>query len=550
MQLRAYQQDAIDSFNNDPRQRKMIVLPTGCGKTLTSLSLAKSRGAKTLWLAHREELITQPIKTLKLLWPERSYGIVKAERNEFMRDFVFASIQSAQQERRIEQLSRQNFDLVVVDEAHHALSDGYQNVLRALRCFEPNGTQLLGVTATPERSDSLALDTVFEKIVYQIDINTAIAGGYLVPPRVVEWPIKVDLDEVSNVRGDFGMKQLDLSLMKAGIVGEIVSSYVAHCTDKKTLIFVVSVEQAEQCAAALRERGYKAKSVSGETPSEERKRILRQLETGEIQCVVNCMVLTEGFDEPSISAVILARPTQSKPLMIQCVGRGLRLFPNKSDCLIIDMVGSTKRNSLMQAAVLFGLRPDPNKETRSALLATPGEENSEEFWRARFMSQIKGLGGAPRSKLRWMPSHDGRGWLLHAGEHGTIALMPHEDDWTITLLGIERQPLSNIPVPMETAQAIAEDFVRRVKAVELARAAQWRNAGITEAQAAILQKNKINIDGMSKGTASDLITQMTAHKKLEPATPKQIAALRRHGVKVPDGLTKREAFKLFAELNK
>lgn len=549
MQLRAYQQDAIDSFNNDPKQRKMIVLPTGCGKTLTALSLAKSRNAKTLWLAHREELITQPLKTLKLIWPERTFGIVKAERNEFMRDFVFASIQSAQQERRLEQLARQNFDLVVVDECHHSLSDGYTNVLKTLRCFDAGGPPLLGVTATPERSDSLALDQVFEKIVYQIDINSAIAGGYLVPPRVVEWPIKIDLDEVSNVRGDFGMKQLDLSLMKAGIVNEIVNAYEAHCRDKKTIVFVVSVEQADQCAAALRERGYKCKSVSGDTPSEERKRILRQFESGELQCVVNCMVLTEGFDEPSTSAVILARPTQSKPLMIQCVGRGLRLFPNKSDCLVVDMVGSTKRNSLMQAAVLFGLRPDPNKETRSNLGGSL-EENNDEFWRQRFLSQIKGLGGAPRSKLRWMPSHDGSGWLLPAGEHGTIAIMPLGDDWNITLLGIERTPLSSVPVSFETAQAIAEDFVRRENTVALARASRWRETGITEAQATILAKNKIKTDGLTKGTASDLITQMTAHKKMEPATPKQIAALRRHGVKITDGLTKREAMRLFAGMNK
>lgn len=554
IEIRPYQSAAIQEFKKSPLRRKLVVLSTGMGKTITGLALANDMGVRCLWLAHREELITQPIKSLRMINPAASYGVVKADRNEYMRDFVFASIQSAQQERRAAQLAAQRFGLVVVDEAHHALSPGYISLLATLGCMGEDGPQLLGLTATPERSDSGALDQVFQGIVYQVGITSAIEGGYLVPPRVIERSIKIDLDAVSTNRGDYGMKQLDIALMQAGIVQEICAAYHEHCHGKrKTIIFVVSVAQAEAVASELAARGVRAASVSGETSPEERKRTLRRLTSGEIECIVNCMVLTEGFDEPSIDAVILARPTQSKPLMIQCVGRGLRLFPNKTDCLVIDMVGASKRNTLVQAAVLFGIRPDPEEEKRIIAGNLDPISDPEEYWRQRFRAQINGVKGAPRSKLRWIRTSDNVGWLLAAGEYGTIRMMPgmSDDEWIVDVVGVRegpaRQSLSDVPVSLETAQAIAEDYVRRVKVVTMARGdASWRDNGLTEAQEKILHRAKIKTDGMTRGTASDLITQIQTTKAVEPATAKQISALRRMGVKVTEGLTKREAMRAFA----
>jgi superfamily II DNA or RNA helicase len=545
VQLRGYQTDAINAFIQSPWQRSLVVLSTGMGKTITGLALAKQMGGRCLWLAHREELITQPGKALQLVWPGVTYGQVKAERNEYMRQVVFASIQSAQQQRRIDQLVRERFDLVVVDEAHHALSPGYKQLLEALGCWKEGGPKLLGLTATPERSDNGALEDVFQGIVFQVGITSAIEGGYLVPPRVVERPIAVDLDSVTVSRGDYGQKQLDIALMQAGIVGEITAAYEEHCAAKKSLIFVVSVAQAEAVADALRARGHAVAAVSGETPKEQRRSILRKLATGELRCVVNCMVLTEGFDEPSIDALILARPTQSKPLMIQMVGRGLRLYPNKIDCLVVDLVAATKRNSLIQAAVLFGLKADPKEKPKPTQLDPIGD--AEEYWRQRFLSQIKGVKGAPRSKLRWLPTNDGLGWLLAAGEYGTIRMLPQGEEWSVDVVGAREgerfQRLSDAPVNMETAQAIAEDMVRRVKAVELASGqAKWRDQPASPAQIAALKRAGIDATNMTKGTAADIMTQRSA----EPATPKQIASLRRMGAKVHEGITKREASRLFA----
>lgn len=535
-------------------QRALVVLSTGLGKTITALALAKRLGGPTLWLAHTDELVTQPYKAAQLVWPEVSRGIVKAELNQYPRHLVFASIQSAQQSQRRAQLAARGFRFVVVDEAHHALSPGYRALFNDLGCFTAGGPPLLGLTATPERSDQGALDEVFQGVVFQMGITSAIEGGYLCPPNVIERPIKVDLDMVSSRRGDFGMKELDLALMKAGIVGEITAAYEEHCTQRKTLIFVVSVEQAEQVAAALRARGHAAASVSGETPKEERQALLRKLKSGELRVLVNCMVLTEGFDEPSVDAVMLARPTQSKPLMIQMVGRGLRLFPGKSDCLVIDLAGVSKRNTLVQAAVIFGLtREEAEPEEKPRAIDLDPFTNPEEYWRQRLKSQIQGVKGAPRSKLRWIPAAETAGWLLPAGEYGTVRMIAAGEEWLVDVVGARNggpamQRLTETAVSMDTAQALAEDFIRRVNAVTLARKnSRWSEEPATEKQVALLTRFGIkNADQLSKQTAADLLTQNLAQRNAEPATPKQLAALRARGVAVTPNLTKREAMRLFS----
>lgn len=549
LSLRPYQEDAITASLTSAYQRQLIVLSTGMGKTITGLALARKMDTRTLWLAHREELITQPAKSLKLVWPEASSGIVKADLNQYMRQVVFASIQSAQQERRAAQLVSERFGLVVVDEAHHALSPGYVALLEQLGCMREGGPKLLGLTATPERSDNGALSDVFQGIVFQVGITTAIAGGYLVAPTVLERAINVDLDKVTVARGDFGAKQLDIALMQAGIVGEIAAAYEEQCAGRrKTLIFVVSVAQAEAVALELRKRGHRVASVSGETAAEDRRRTLAKLKSGEIECVVNCMVLTEGFDEPSVDCIILARPTQSKPLMIQQVGRGLRLFPNKTDCLVIDMVGASRRNTMVQAAVLFGIRPDPEERPRSVEL-NPFTD-PEEYWRQRYATQIEGLGGAPRSKLRWVPGADGVGWLLDAGMFGTVRMLPAplNEEWIVDAVGVrvgdhKRQQLSDGAVSMDIAQAIAEDYVRRVNAINKARAdAEWRTTGASKSQIAFLNRSGVKVaEGITKGTAADLELQVKAKHATEPATIGQISYLRRMYRELPKNLTKKEA---------
>lgn len=564
IELRPYQEMAIESavrtfFPHEPdvraMQRALIVLSTGLGKTITGLALAKRLGGRALWLAHTEELVAQPERACGLVWPEVSRGVMKAERNEWMRHIVFASIQTAQREERAARLVQQGFDFVVVDEAHHALSQGYRYLFNELGCFKPGGPKLLGLTATPERGDNGALDEIFEGIVFQMGIKSAIDGGYLVPPRVVERRIDVDLDAISVSRGDYGQASLSKALLQANIVQEIVAGYEEHMAGRrKTLIFVVSVEQAELVSKALCERGYKFGAVSGETPKEDRKRLLAKLKSGELQGLVNCMVLTEGFDEPSVDGVIIARPTQSKPLMIQIVGRGLRLFPNKQDCLVLDMVGVSKRNTLVQAAVLFGEKEEDEEEKRTQkpldMFADP-----EAYWLARLQAQIGGVKGAPRSKLHWVPDGNG-GWLLAAAEFGTVRMLANADDaWLVDVVGCREGPahqmLSDTCVDMGTAQALAEDYVRRVNRTLTARNARWREGAATEKQVAYLKKKGIDARQLTKGTAADLMTQHLAQQNAEPCSPKMRGYLRSLGATdLPANLTKREAMRMIGQLKR
>ena len=552
IELRSYQNLAIDAAIASPMQRQLIVLSTGLGKTITGLALAKRRAGRTLWLAHTEELVAQPERACAFVWPEVSRGIVKAERNEYMRHCVFASIQTAQRELRAERLRQQGFGFIVVDEAHHALSDGYRYLLNELGCFRDGGPQLLGLTATPERGDNGALEEVFQGVVFQMGIKAAIDQGYLVPPRVVERKIAVDLDAISVSRGDYGQTALNTALLQANIVQEIVAGYEEHIAGKrKALIFVVSVEQARLVATALRKRGYTFDAISGETDKDERKSMLAKLKDGRLQGLVNCMVLTEGFDEPSIGAVVVARPTQSKPLMIQMVGRGLRLFPDKEDCLVLDMVGVSRRNTMVQAAVIFGEREQDEREQTSKPLDPITDP--EAYWLARLQAQIGGVKGAPRSKLHWVPSGDG-GWLLAAGEYGTVRMLPREDLWHVDVVGDRNNPLpyrlSDIDVDLGTAQALAEDYVRRVSRTLTARGARWRDEGATVAQIAFLKRAGINGEGLTKGTAADLMTQEIAKREAEPATSKQIYFLRRLGANVPSNLTKREAARMIGQMKR
>lgn len=541
-------------------QRMLVVMSTGLGKTVTGLMIALLY-RRVLWLAHREELIQQPAKTLAQIDPSKAYGVVKADRNEYMRPVVFASIQSACQPRRLAQLVAERFDIVVIDEAHHALSDSYKLVANELGCFTPGGPILIGLTATPERTDGAGLDEMFQGVAFQMGIRTAIDGGYLVEPSFFERPIRVDLDAITKSRGDFSVKELDLALMRAGIVDEIVATFEEHAANRKSIIFTVSVAQAEEVASALRQRGHAIAALSGETPPEQRRAMLRKLHTGELRSIVNCMVLTEGFDEPSIDCVILARPTQSKSLMIQMVGRGLRLFPGKSTCIVVDLVGVSKRNTLVQAAVIFGKRDEEDERKRSTSTEPDPFADPEEYWRKRLLSQIKGTRGAPRSSLNWLPDGEG-GWLLDAGVFGTVRMIPAErsDDevltWRVDAVGVRapgspsRMMLNADAVNQETAQMIAEDYVRRVNAMNLAKKQTempWRNDPATAQQVRALKRAGVKgAEGLTRGTASDLLTQIKSKQAATPATPKQIAALRARGLKVSESISRQEAARMFA----
>lgn len=555
---RPYQEEAIaavDAAHAAGQQRVMMVLPTGTGKTFTAEELARRRGDRTLWIAHRDELIQQPAKSLRYIWPDAQHGIVKAELNQVgARDIVFASIQTIQSDKRLESLMRAgSFDLVVVDEAHHIFAKSYRKVIEVLGCMNVGGPNLLGLTATPERSDQGALDEVFDAIAYQYHLGQAISDGYLVPPAFVAEKINVNLDEVSIRGGDFAPGELNVALLQAGVVKSVTDALERHCTGRRTLIFMISVEQAKLTSEAINSRGMPAAWVCGETPIEIRRATVRKFAEGRYQTLVNVLCMSEGFDDPGIGAILVARPTKSKSLYVQMIGRGLRIHPGKTDCLMVDMVGVSKRHTLIQAPAIFGLAAaHDSPEERQAYDAIEGDDVKLDFWRKRLEAQVEGMTGGGRKRLNWLQAKPGV-YALPCGGYGTIVLRQVEGDTYVAEVvgrkdGPDREPLANEPIPLELAQGIAEDYMRRVGDLVLSTTgARWRDQPATDKQLAGLQKWGVDPPaGMTKGLASDIMTATLA-AKIEPATVRQLAALARMGVSHGAHLSKREAGRLIGE---
>lgn len=578
--LRPYQQAANEAYIDAVRagrRRTIIQLPTGTGKTVTGLALARRCKGRTLWIAHRDELLTQPFKALHYIWPEAEGGIVKAERDDVgARNIVFASIQTIQNPSRLARLVEAGgFAFVVVDEAHHAPAASYRRVLESLGCFEPKGPPLLGLTATVERTDQAALDAIFQGLAYQLHLGTAIEQGYLVPVRSVARPLQLDLDSLDYRAGDFASGELDAALLEAGIVNEVASAMEEHARDRKSVVFTIGVAQAHAIADELVKRGFAAEALDGSMAPALRQAKLARLASGETKVLCNCAVLTEGFDEPSLDCVVMARPTASKTLYLQCVGRGLRLHPAKSECLVVDLVGVSKRHTLMQAPVLFGVETltcqscgltkpvtafgmerEGNRSCICQACSRQAERAGVPYdYAARLRKQVEGLPGV-RSRFRWVRAREDVFALPAGGEGGTVVLEPAPGGVVAYVIGRRgldgREVLTPEPVSIDLAQGVAEDYVRRAGCVAQARrdGGGWRDAPTTEKQAAQLEKAGIPVPETA-GEASDLLAAHFAQRDLEPATPKQLASLRRQGL-LAEGqtITKREAMRLFANARK
>lgn len=510
--LRPYQEAAIDAWDRRREaglQRGIINLPTGTGKTVLGLSIAKRTGGRVLWLAHRDELIEQPLRAIEAIWPEAQTGVVKADRDETDAQVVFGSIQTVCRPNRLERLS--GFDLAVVDEAHHGAAATYRRTLEGLGCFN-GGPPVLGLTATVERGDRLGLDCVFEDIVYQLQLLQAIQDGWLVDLRTEHVVLDFNLDEIGIVEGDYNQGQLGEAMLRAGAADATARAYLDHAAERKALIFTVTVDQARRTAEALQRHGVAAEWLCGTTPIEERRAMLARLKEGETMVVANCAVLTEGFDEPSVSAILVARPTRSKTLYMQMIGRGTRIFPGKEDCLIIDLVGASKDHKLVQAPALFGLDPaEVEKKTVTEALAQ--RASMENTLVRSFLSAGKRARG--RKSFRWVEAGPGL-YAISAGDRGTVLLVKGGEGWIAEVAPKDRalsiEQIQNTPVDLELAQGIGEDYIRRASAEVLASEnAFWRTKPASPKLLLALSKWRISPpEDVTAGEASDLLTAAIA----------------------------------------
>ncbi|GAF41147.1 DEAD DEAH box helicase [Agrilactobacillus composti DSM 18527 = JCM 14202] len=288
--------------------------------------------------------------------------------NSFYR-VVVGSIQTLQREKRLHQFSKDYFDTIVVDEAHHAISPGYQKVLQYF-----DQAQVLGVTATPDRGDMRNLGSYFESLAYQYSLPEAIKSGYLTPIKALTIPLKLDLSQVSMQAGDFKTKDLGTALDP--YLEQIATEMEKVCKTRKTVIFLPLVKTSKKFQEILNNHGFKAAEVNGE--SDDREEVLQDFEAGEYNVLCNSMLLTEGWDCPSVDCIIVLRPTKVRGLYSQMVGRGTRLAPNKKELLLLDFLWLTERHELVHPANLITESDDVAKKMTENINEADGPVDIEE----------------------------------------------------------------------------------------------------------------------------------------------------------------------------
>jgi superfamily II DNA or RNA helicase len=550
LEPRDYQERALANIDKAEREgvrRPLVVHPTGTGKTVvmsTAVSRRRDRG-RSLLMVHRDELASQTIEKLGWQAPDLSTGLVKAGSNEVGADLVVASVQTGSRDNRLAQIVASQekygaFGTVIVDEAHHAPAPSWTKMLQGLGAFNPYGPLAIGFTATPERDNGKTLG-VWEKVVDYMSIREAIYRGFLVPilPAVVV-ETEMDMTRVRKTGGDFSDGDLGREIEESGAIAQMADAVVQHAAERKGVAFLPTVRTSELLAEALRARGIRAEHVDGNTEGEERKAILRRLKTGETQWVTNCAVLTEGFDEPSISCVLVGRPTKFHGLYVQMVGRGTRLAPGKRDLLVIDIVGASQRHELV-GVVDLGLDLDDPRDKKE-----PGEKQACPMCEEpcdvaehrcalchRYLPRTILAEGGTRhdncrsggkanvdvfgsSRLSWLPV--GPAWVLGAGKEIVVMVPEGIDTWKLAKYEGGRVQVLHDALPSQWAMGIGED---RAKAFQklAERQARWRNQPVSQ-----LQKGRLLREGLperalgrvrTQGEAADLVTRIQGRRAVK-----------------------------------
>ena len=351
MELRKYQQEAreaVESQWTGGVSRTLLVLPTGCGKTIVFAKIAEDcvrRGNRVLILAHRGELLEQAADKILKSTGLRC-AVEKAEESCLSSWYriTVGSVQTLMREKRLHQFPSDYFGTIIIDEAHHCISDSYRRILDYFQ-----GAEVLGVTATPDRGDMKDLGQVFQSLAYEYSLPQAIKEGYLCPIRALTIPLQLDISGVTLSAGDFAANALGSALDP--YLEQIAAEMAKACQDRKTVVFLPLVSTSQKFRDILNQHGFSAAEVNGNRP--DRAEILADYEAGKYNVLCNSMLLTEGWDCPSVDCVVVLRPTKVRSLYSQMVGRGTRLFPGKDHLLLLDFLWHTERHELCRPASLL-----------------------------------------------------------------------------------------------------------------------------------------------------------------------------------------------------
>lgn len=588
--LRKYQTDALAAVcaaRASGQNRVLVKKPTGTGKTVMFSAMPtwpemrafleqfprNDRGM--LVIAHREELLDQAARKMLAANPQMLVSIEQADRHAHRQsEVVIASIQTlaARGFTRLKRLiERRTFRLVIIDEAHHAAADTYRTALvhlgflppedagetentdapeaaqvakletslAAWDLIAPRDRFLVGVTATPNRSDAVGLGCVFQSIPYSYNLKDAIDDGWLVP--IVPWVVETqaNLDGVKLTAGDFNQKQLAAAVNTALRNQLAVAGWLEHAADRQTLAFTVDVAHAHALAAEFEANGIVARAVSALTPKDERRATLRAFENREIQVITNCAVFTEGVDLPLTSCVLMAKPTKSATLYEQCVGRGLRIHPGKTDCILLDVVDIARRHSLQTAAILYGLPPnlvikgkklnDAATEFEAFLAKHPGI-NVEQAGR-KTLAELQAIASTFSVwEVRDMSGFNAgltMGWIRTGDDAFRLQYPWGAAEGDVEVLKVRRELIGKFDLVIEERPIGGLGYSARVLANGLPSANECMRFGEQFIRQARQRVTKI--------------LDTAAPWKQRPASPKQIAYLRRLGMPVSPTMTMGQA---------
>ena len=487
-QLRPYQQAARDSIHSQwqaGRGRTLLVLPTGTGKTVVFAAVAADQvraGDRVLILAHRGELLEQAADKL-----QRSTGLVSAVEKagstclDSWYRVVVGSVQTLQRTARLERFPRDYFGTIIIDEAHHACTEGYR---RILDYFE--GAKVLGVTATPDRGDMRNLGEVFHSLAYEYKLTDAIREGYLCRILAQTIPLQLDISGVSFSGGDYAVGEMATALDP--YLEQIAAEMARRCKDRKTVVFLPLIKTSQKFRDLLNAQGLRAAEVNGQSP--DRRQVLADFEAGAYNVLCNSMLLTEGWDCPSVDCVVVLRPTKVRSLYSQMVGRGTRLSPGKKDLLLLDFLWMTDKHELCRPADLVCQDQAVARQMTENLAQTGCPEDLEEA-------------------------------AAQAGED----VVAQREEALAKQLAEQRRKKARLVDPLQYEMSIqAEDLSGYVPAFG------WEAGPPSAQQTAALEKLGILPEAVENaGKASLLLDRLRKRQQEGLTTPKQIRCLEKYG---------------------
>jgi len=488
VELRPYQANAVQAVSDEfekGHKHTLLVLPTGTGKTIVFAKVVElnvNGGKRALILAHRSELLDQASEKLKLA-SGLDTALEKAESTSIgsFEPVTVASVQTLSQEKRLSKFPHDYFDLIVVDEAHHSMSESYQKILQYF-----DTAKVLGVTATPDRADQKNLGQFFDSKAYEYTMHQAVKDGYLCPVKAQMIPLELDINNVGLSNGDYAVGEIGCALEP--YLNQITLEMLNYCKGRKTVVFLPLIETSQKFCELLNLHGFRAAEVNGK--SKDRDEILKDFENGEYDVLCNSMLLTEGWDCPAVDCIIVLRPTKVRSLYQQMVGRGMRLSPGKKELLLLDFLWMTERHDLCRPSALISKDQDI----------------------------------AARIDKKMMDKESGVDLLEAENEAERDAIQEREDALARELEAMKKKQRKLVD-PIQYAFSIAAEDLANYEPTFA-----WEMAPATQKQIEYLEKHGIYAESIQNCGMASLLIDKLKNRQIEGlASPRHIRCLEKYG---------------------